>query len=56
MILLQVFLLADQRLLFANDKVYAVLFVMLIIWGGMVALLMHLNRKISRLEARMKAR
>lgn len=41
---------AERGLLFASDKIYTVLTVVLLILGGVFGLLLHLNRRVSRLE------
>ncbi len=41
---------AQRGWLFANEKIYTILVVILIIWAGVVILLMLTNRRISRLE------
>lgn len=40
----------ESHLLFQSDKVWAVLIVMLIIWGGVLLLLFRLDRRLSQLE------
>lgn len=40
----------EGHLLFQSDKVWAVLVVMLIIWGGVLLLLFRLDRRLSQLE------
>ncbi|MCS7085202.1 MAG: hypothetical protein RMM53_02435 [Bacteroidia bacterium] len=41
---------AANHLLFRSEKIYAVLAVVLIVWGGVMVYLWRLDRKISRWE------
>lgn len=45
----------ESHLLFQSDKVWAVLVVMLIIWGGVLLLLFRLDRRVSQLEKEIQA-
>lgn len=44
----------DRGLLFASDKIYTVLTIALVILGGVFGLLLHLNRRVSKLEQHSK--
>ncbi len=41
---------ANDHLLFRSEKIYAVLAVVLIVWGGVMLYLWRLDRKINRWE------
>lgn len=45
-----VILLQDDKLLFKSEKIFTVLTVVLIIWLGIVALLLSMNKRINKLE------
>ena len=40
----------EKDFLFQSDKIFAVMTVMLIIWGAVLAHLFLMNKKVSRLE------
>jgi len=40
----------EGHLLFQSDKIWAVLVVMLIIWGSVLLLMFRLDRRLNRLE------
>jgi CcmD family protein len=41
---------ADKRLMFASDKIYTVMIVILIIWTGILLALFFTGRKVMKLE------
>jgi hypothetical protein len=45
-----------DALLFRSDKIWTVLIVVLLIWGGILALLLRQERKIARLERKLQDR
>lgn len=54
MILLFLFLQIEEKFLFASDKIYTVLVVVLIIWAGITWKLFSLDKKVKEIEEKQK--